>query len=108
MVGTVGACPATAEMSPEVEGNADPPCRMANIFSMRILSSSVMAVLIVVALLPVIFSGKSYWMNLASLGICYSIIFLNYTLIAGEGPAEAFRLLPASPATRQLPPASRP
>ncbi|HVU72693.1 MAG TPA: ABC transporter permease [Mycobacteriales bacterium] len=41
--------------------------------------------LIVVALLPVIFSGQSYWMNLVSLGICYSIIFLTYTLIAGEG-----------------------
>jgi branched-chain amino acid transport system permease protein len=41
--------------------------------------------LVVVALLPLIFKGSSYWLGLTALGLCYAITFLTFTVVTGEG-----------------------
>jgi branched-chain amino acid transport system permease protein len=41
--------------------------------------------LVVVAVLPVIFSGNGYWLGLVVAGFCYAIAFLSFTLVTGEG-----------------------
>jgi branched-chain amino acid transport system permease protein len=41
--------------------------------------------LVVVALLPLIFRGSSYWLGLTALGLCYAITFLTFTVVTGEG-----------------------
>jgi branched-chain amino acid transport system permease protein len=39
----------------------------------------------VVAALPLIFHGSAYWLGLVALGLCYSITFLSFTVVTGEG-----------------------
>ncbi len=39
----------------------------------------------IVALLPLIFRGSAYWLGLVTLGMCYAVIFLTFTLVTGEG-----------------------
>jgi branched-chain amino acid transport system permease protein len=39
----------------------------------------------VVAALPLIFHGSSYWLGLTALGLCYAITFLSFTVVTGEG-----------------------
>jgi branched-chain amino acid transport system permease protein len=39
----------------------------------------------VVAALPLIFQGSAYWLGLVALGLCYSVTFLTFTLVTGEG-----------------------
>jgi branched-chain amino acid transport system permease protein len=41
--------------------------------------------LVVVAALPLIFRGSSYWLGLTALGLCYGITFLTFTVVTGEG-----------------------
>jgi len=41
--------------------------------------------LVIVALLPLIFKGSSYWLGLTALGLCYAITFLTFTVVTGEG-----------------------
>jgi branched-chain amino acid transport system permease protein len=41
--------------------------------------------LVVVAVLPLIFRGSSYWLGLTAVGLCYSITFLTFTVVTGEG-----------------------
>jgi branched-chain amino acid transport system permease protein len=41
--------------------------------------------LLAVAALPLIFSGSSYWLGVTATGLCYAIIFLNFTVVTGEG-----------------------
>jgi branched-chain amino acid transport system permease protein len=41
--------------------------------------------LVVVAVLPLIFRGSSYWLGLTALGLCYAITFLTFTVVTGEG-----------------------
>jgi branched-chain amino acid transport system permease protein len=41
--------------------------------------------LVVVALLPLIFSGSAYWLGLVAAGMCYAVTFLTYTVVTGEG-----------------------
>jgi branched-chain amino acid transport system permease protein len=41
--------------------------------------------LAVVAALPLIFQGSAYWLGLVALGLCYSVTFLTFTLVTGEG-----------------------
>jgi branched-chain amino acid transport system permease protein len=41
--------------------------------------------LVVVAALPLIFRGSSYWLGLTALGLCYAITFLTFTVVTGEG-----------------------
>jgi branched-chain amino acid transport system permease protein len=41
--------------------------------------------LVVVAALPVVFHGSSYWLGLVALGLCYAITFLTFTIVTGEG-----------------------
>jgi branched-chain amino acid transport system permease protein len=44
-----------------------------------------LAPLAVVAVLPLIFRGSSYWMAAVALGFCYAITFLSFTVVTGEG-----------------------
>ena len=39
----------------------------------------------VIALLPLIFHGSSYWLGLVTLGMCYAVTFLTFTVVTGEG-----------------------
>jgi branched-chain amino acid transport system permease protein len=39
----------------------------------------------IVAAFPLIFHGSAYWLGLVALGFCYSLIFLTFTLVTGEG-----------------------
>jgi len=41
--------------------------------------------IVVVAALPLIFRGSAYWLGLVALGLCYSITFLTFTIVTGEG-----------------------
>ncbi len=41
--------------------------------------------LVLVAVLPLIFRGSSYWLGLTALGLCYAITFLTFTVVTGEG-----------------------
>ena len=41
--------------------------------------------LAMVAALPLIFHGSGYWLGLTATGLCYSITFLTYTVVTGEG-----------------------
>jgi branched-chain amino acid transport system permease protein len=41
--------------------------------------------LVVVAALPLVFHGSSYWLGLVALGLCYAITFLTFTIVTGEG-----------------------
>jgi branched-chain amino acid transport system permease protein len=41
--------------------------------------------ILAVAALPLIFHGSSYWLGLVALGLCYSITFLTFTIVTGEG-----------------------
>ncbi|HVU62129.1 MAG TPA: ABC transporter permease [Mycobacteriales bacterium] len=41
--------------------------------------------LVVVALLPLLFKGSPYWLGLIATGLCYSLTFLTFTLVTGEG-----------------------
>ncbi len=39
----------------------------------------------VVAVMPLIFHGSSYWEGLTAQGLCFSLTFLTFTLVTGEG-----------------------
>jgi branched-chain amino acid transport system permease protein len=39
----------------------------------------------IVAAFPLIFRGSAFWLGLVALGFCYSLIFLTFTLVTGEG-----------------------
>jgi branched-chain amino acid transport system permease protein len=41
--------------------------------------------LVVVAALPLVFSGSAYWLGLVALGACYAVTFLTFTVVTGEG-----------------------
>jgi branched-chain amino acid transport system permease protein len=41
--------------------------------------------LLAVAALPLIFRGSAYWLGLVALGMCYSVTFLSFTVVTGEG-----------------------
>jgi branched-chain amino acid transport system permease protein len=41
--------------------------------------------LVLVAALPLIFKGSSYWLGLTALGLCFAITFLTFTVVTGEG-----------------------
>lgn len=41
--------------------------------------------LVAVVLLPLVFRGSPYWLGLTATGLCYSITFLTYTVVTGEG-----------------------
>lgn len=41
--------------------------------------------LAVVAVLPLVFHGSSYWLGLVAFGLCYSITLLTFTVVTGEG-----------------------
>jgi branched-chain amino acid transport system permease protein len=41
--------------------------------------------LAIVAALPLIFHGSSYYLGLTALGLCYAIFMLTYTVVTGEG-----------------------
>jgi len=41
--------------------------------------------LVVVGLLPLIFRGSAYWLGIVALGLCYSVTFLTFTVVTGEG-----------------------
>jgi branched-chain amino acid transport system permease protein len=41
--------------------------------------------LVVVAVLPLIFRDSAYWLGLVTLGLCYAIALLSYTIVTGEG-----------------------
>jgi branched-chain amino acid transport system permease protein len=44
-----------------------------------------LAPLVFVGLLPLIFRGSAYWLSLVALGLCYSVTFLTFTVVTGEG-----------------------
>jgi branched-chain amino acid transport system permease protein len=39
----------------------------------------------VLAFVPLIFSGSPYWLGLVATGLCFSITFLTFTVVTGEG-----------------------
>jgi len=41
--------------------------------------------LVAVAALPLVFHGSAYWLGLVTIGLCYSITFLTFTVVTGEG-----------------------
>jgi branched-chain amino acid transport system permease protein len=41
--------------------------------------------LVAVAVLPLIFKDSAYWLGLVTLGLCYAIALLSYTIVTGEG-----------------------
>ncbi|HTR71223.1 MAG TPA: ABC transporter permease [Mycobacteriales bacterium] len=41
--------------------------------------------LVAVVLMPLFFRSSSYWLGVLALGLCYSIAFLTFTLVTGEG-----------------------
>ncbi len=41
--------------------------------------------LAVVAVLPLVFAGSSFWLGLVATGMCYAITFLSFTVVTGEG-----------------------
>jgi branched-chain amino acid transport system permease protein len=41
--------------------------------------------LVVVAALPLIFKDSAYWLGLVTMGLCYAIALLSYTIVTGEG-----------------------
>lgn len=41
--------------------------------------------LVAVAVLPVAFHGSGYWLLQIGLGLCYSVTFLTFTVVTGEG-----------------------
>ena len=41
--------------------------------------------MLIVAALPLIFKGSALWLSLVAGGACYSITFLSFTLVTGEG-----------------------
>jgi branched-chain amino acid transport system permease protein len=43
------------------------------------------APLLIVAALPLIFHGSSFWLAQVALGLCYAITFLTFTVVTGEG-----------------------
>jgi branched-chain amino acid transport system permease protein len=41
--------------------------------------------LMAVGFVPLILHGSAYWLGLVALGLCYSITFLTFTVVTGEG-----------------------
>jgi branched-chain amino acid transport system permease protein len=48
----------------------------------RIVSAAPFAVLAVV---PLLFSGSAFWLGVVASGLCFSITFLTFTVVTGEG-----------------------
>jgi branched-chain amino acid transport system permease protein len=44
-----------------------------------------MAPFVVMALVPFIFSGSAFWLGVIATGLCFSITFLTFTVVTGEG-----------------------
>ncbi|ABW12630.1 inner-membrane translocator [Parafrankia sp. EAN1pec] len=40
---------------------------------------------LVVAILPLVFSGSPYWLGLTAVGLCYGVVYLTFTVATGEG-----------------------
>jgi branched-chain amino acid transport system permease protein len=41
--------------------------------------------LLVVAVLPLLFGNSPYWLGLVTIGLCYAVTFLTFTVVTGEG-----------------------